>query len=56
MYRTKPLVSLIMFLNNGTEVTFEVAKRSDELQIMQYCLNFERWAKQRNAYEGIFHQ
>ncbi len=52
MYRTKPLVSLIMFLNNSTKVTFEVAKGTDELQIMQYCLDFERCTKQRNAYEG----
>ena len=52
MYKIKPLVSLIFCLNNSTEVIFEVAKGTDELQIMQYCLNSSRFAEPRNAYEG----
>ena len=52
MYGTKPFVSLILCLNNSTKVTFEVAKGTDELQIMQYCLNSSRFAEPRNAYEG----
>ncbi len=52
MYGTKPFVSLILCLNNSTEVTSDEAKGTDELQIIQYSLNSSRFAEPRNANEG----